>query len=135
MRLSFPTQTEQARDSLFSSHLCKAQVVDPGFLALAQFPIVFLFATKNSLLSFLLGPGHGYEKLNFLHRMAGRIMFLAAAIHGGLWIRNHIQFGLPILGPQKETSGVSSLAMLGCVVLFSLRPIRRWFYQAFFVIQ
>jgi ferric-chelate reductase len=119
-------------------HLYKCQFVDPtfpGFLAFAQFPIVFLFATKNSVLSFLLGPGNGYEKLNFLHRMAGRIMFLAAAIHGGLWIRNHIQYDLPILGPQKETSGVASLAVLGCIVLLSLRPIRRWFYQVFFVIQ
>ncbi|KAH0834213.1 iron reductase [Lanmaoa asiatica] len=106
-----------------------------GFLAFSQFPIVFLFATKNSLLSFLLGPGHGYEKLNFLHRMAGRVMFLAAAIHGSLWIRNHIQYGLPILGPQKETSGVASFAVLGCIVLFSVRPIRRWFYQGFFVIH
>lgn len=107
----------------------------PGFLAFAQFPIVFLFATKNSFLSLLLGPGHGYEKLNFLHRMAGRIMFLSAAIHGGLWISNHLQYDLPILGQQKETSGVASLGVLGCIVLFSLRPIRRWFYQAFFVIQ
>ncbi|KAG6377929.1 hypothetical protein JVT61DRAFT_14718 [Boletus reticuloceps] len=106
-----------------------------GFLAFAQFPIVFLFATKNSFLSLLLGPGHGYEKLNFLHRMAGRVMFLAALIHGSLWIRNHIQYGLPILGPQKETSGVASLVMLGSIVLLSLRPIRRWFYQAFFALH
>ncbi|KAF8126327.1 iron reductase [Boletus edulis] len=77
-----------------------------GFLAFAQFPIVFLFATKNSFLSILLGPGHGYEKLNFLHRMAGR-----------------------------KQSGVASLAMLGCIVLLSLRPIRRWFYQAFFALH
>lgn len=115
--------------------LLQSLTCQPGFIALSQFPIVFLFATKNSLLSFLLGPGHGYEKLNFLHRMAGRVMFLAALIHGGLWIRNHIQYHIPILGPQKETSGVASLAMLGCIVIFSLRPIRRWFYQAFFVIQ
>ncbi|KAI9463413.1 hypothetical protein HD554DRAFT_2040945 [Boletus coccyginus] len=61
-----------------------------GFLACTQFLIVFLFATKNSLLSFLLGPGHGYEKLKFLHRMAGRLMFLSTAIHGSLWICNHV---------------------------------------------
>ncbi|KAG2094851.1 uncharacterized protein F5147DRAFT_819676 [Suillus discolor] len=46
-----------------------------GFIALAQFPVVFLFATKNTILSSLLGPGNGYEKLNFMHRMAGRAMF------------------------------------------------------------
>ncbi|KAG1762575.1 iron reductase [Suillus occidentalis] len=106
-----------------------------GFLALAQFPVVFLFATKNSILSLLLGPGNGYEKLNFMHRMAGRAMFLAGCIHGSLWIRNHLQYGLPILGPQKETSGVASLALLCTIVLTSLRPVRRLFYEYFFVIH
>lgn len=106
-----------------------------GFLALAQFPVVFLFATKNSILSLLLGPGNGYEKLNFMHRMAGRAMFLAGCIHGSLWIRNHLQYGLPILGPQKETSGVASLALLCIIVLTSLRPVRRLFYEYFFVIH
>ncbi|KAG1773263.1 iron reductase [Suillus placidus] len=106
-----------------------------GFLALAQFPVVFLFATKNSILSLLLGPGNGYEKLNFMHRMAGRAMFLAGCIHGSLWIRNHLQYGLSILGPQKETSGVASLALLCIIVLTSLRPVRRLFYEYFFVIH
>lgn len=106
-----------------------------GFLALAQFPVVFLFATKNSILSLLLGPGNGYEKLNFMHRMAGRAMFLAGCIHGSLWIRNHLQYGLAILGPQKETSGVASLALLCIIVLTSLRPVRRLFYEYFFVIH
>ncbi|KAG6331587.1 hypothetical protein ID866_7502 [Astraeus odoratus] len=106
-----------------------------GFVALAQFPVVFLFATKNSVLSLLLGPGNGYEKLNYIHRMAGRLMFLAACIHGSLWIRNHLEYGLPILGQQKETSGVASLSLLGVITLSSLRPIRRLFYEAFFVVQ
>ncbi|KAG1873923.1 iron reductase [Suillus subluteus] len=106
-----------------------------GFIALAQFPVVFLFATKNSILSLLLGPGNGYEKLNFMHRMTGRAMFLAGCIHGSLWINNHLEYGLPILGPQKETSGVASLALLCIIVLTSLRPVRRLFYECFFVIH
>ncbi|KAG2139837.1 iron reductase [Suillus bovinus] len=106
-----------------------------GFLALAQFPVVFLFATKNSILSLLLGPGNGYEKLNFMHRMAGRAMFLAAWIHGFLWIRNRVQYELPILGPQKETSGVASMALLCIIVLTSLRPVRRLFYESFLIIH
>ncbi|KAF9219855.1 iron reductase, partial [Gyrodon lividus] len=106
-----------------------------GFLALAQLPVVFLFATKNSILSLLLGPGNGYEKLNFIHRMAGRLMFLAAGIHGSLWIRNHLEFGLPILGPQKETSGVASFTLLCIIVLSSFRPVRRLFYEFFFVVH
>jgi len=62
-------------------------------------------------------------------------MFLAGCIHGSLWIRNHLQYGLSILGPQKETSGVASLALLCIIVLTSLRPVRRLFYECFFVVQ
>ena len=106
-----------------------------GFLALAQLPIVFLFATKNSILSLLLGPGNGYEKLNYIHRWSGRGMFLGAVIHGSLWIRNHIQYNLPILGQQKETSGVAALALLCIIVLSSLRPVRLYLRQIFFYVQ
>ncbi|THH28732.1 hypothetical protein EUX98_g5458 [Antrodiella citrinella] len=106
-----------------------------GFMALAQLPVVFLFATKNSVLSLLLGPGNGYEKLNYIHRWSGRGMFLAAVVHGSLWIRNHLEYGLPILGPQKETSGVAAFSLLCILVLTSLRPIRRFLYQAFWVIH
>ena len=107
----------------------------PGFIALAQFPVVFLFATKNSLLSLLLGPGNGYEKLNFIHRWSGRVMFLGAVLHGSLWIRNHLQYDIPILGQQKETSGVASLGVLGIIVVSSLKPVRRICYEIFSTIQ
>ncbi|KAM5531189.1 hypothetical protein V8D89_015159 [Ganoderma adspersum] len=106
-----------------------------GFLALAQFPVVFLFATKNSILSLLLGPGHGYEKLNYVHRWAGRGMFIGATVHGALWINNHLVFGLPILGQQKETSGVAAYGVLCVLVLTSFRVVRRLLYQSFFVIH
>jgi ferric-chelate reductase len=106
-----------------------------GFLALAQFPVVFLFATKNSLLSLLLGPGNGYEKLNYVHKWSGRGMFIGAVVHGALWIRNHLQYELPILGPQKETSGVAAMSLLCVMVLTSFRPIRRLCYNVFFIVQ
>ncbi|EIN03568.1 hypothetical protein PUNSTDRAFT_116967 [Punctularia strigosozonata HHB-11173 SS5] len=106
-----------------------------GFLALAQFPVVFLFATKNSLLSLLLGPGNGYEKLNYVHKWAGRGMFIGAVVHGALWIRNHLQYGLPILGQQKETSGVAALGVLCVIVLTSFRSIRRLCWNLFFVVH
>ena len=106
-----------------------------GFIALAQLPIVFLFACKNSMISFLLGPGNGYEKLNFVHRWSGRIMFLGAMLHGALWIRNHLEYDLPIIGQQKEGSGVAALGLLGVIVLTSLPIARRWCYQVFYVMQ
>lgn len=106
-----------------------------GFLALAQFPVVFLFATKNSLLSLLLGPGHGYEKLNYVHRWSGRFMFLGAVIHGSLWIRNHLEWNLTILGEQKETSGIAAFGVLCVIVLTSIKPARSFCYEIFFVVH
>lgn len=106
-----------------------------GFIALAQLPVVFLFATKNSILSVLLGPGNGYERLNFVHRWAGRGMFIAALVHGSLWINNHLKWEFPIIGQQKETSGVAALGLLCVIAITSFRQVRMAFYEFFYVVQ
>ncbi|KAF7354432.1 Iron reductase [Mycena venus] len=107
-----------------------------GFLALAQLPPVFLFASKNSpLTGLLLGPGVDYTKLNFIHRWSARFLFLGAMVHGSLWINNHVVFDLPILTQQKEASGVAALATLCLIVLTSVAPVRRWCYAAFLVLH
>lgn len=104
-----------------------------GFLAIAQLPPVFLLATKNSPLAIL--TTRGYEKLNYLHRWCSRGVLLAAAIHGSLWIRNHLEYGLQILGPQKETSGVAAFALLCVLAVSSVRPVRIHAYQVFRLVQ
>ncbi|KAJ7118343.1 hypothetical protein C8R44DRAFT_625928 [Mycena epipterygia] len=107
-----------------------------GFLALAQLPPVFLFASKNSPLTALLfGPGVDYTKLNYIHRWSARFLFLGAAVHGSLWINNHIIWDLPILSQQKEGSGVAALACLCVLVLSSIAPVRRWCYSLFIVVH
>ena len=106
-----------------------------GFLALAQLPPVFLLSAKNSPLSLLLPPFFPYTHLNALHRWAGRGLFLAAGIHGSLWINNHLVWRIPILGMQKETSGVAAFAMLCVIVLGSLRFVRRWCWGVFYWVQ
>ncbi|KAJ7703720.1 ferric reductase like transmembrane component-domain-containing protein [Mycena rosella] len=107
-----------------------------GFLALAQLPPVFIFASKNSpLTALLLGPGVDYTKLNYIHRWAGRGLFLGALVHGALWINNHLVWDLPILSQQKEGSGVAALACLCVIVLSSIAPVRRRCYSAFLVIH
>lgn len=109
--------------------------VRSGFLALAQFPPTFLFATKNSVVSTLLGPGHGYEKLNYIHRWSARGLFLGAVVHGALWIRNHLEWDLPIIGQQKETSGVAALGVLCVIVITSWRGIRRMRWELFWAVH
>jgi DMSO/TMAO reductase YedYZ heme-binding membrane subunit len=94
-----------------------------------------LFAAKNSVLSLLLGPGNGYEKLNFIHKWSGRSIFIAALLHGSLWIRDHLELEEAILGEFKETTGVAAFAVLCVLVLTSVLPVRRYFYQGFYIIQ
>jgi hypothetical protein len=102
---------------------------------LAQLPPLFLLSTKNSLLSLVLPPFFSYTRLNYLHRWAGRGVFLAAVVHGALWIQNHLQWNIPILGPQKETSGVAALGVLCVLVLGSLRWVRTWSWGLFYWLQ
>ncbi|KAJ6502884.1 ferric reductase like transmembrane component-domain-containing protein [Mycena vitilis] len=106
-----------------------------GFLALAQLPPVFLFAMKNSPLALLLGPGVDYAKLNYMHRWAGRGLFLGAVVHGALWIQNHLTYNIPILTRQKEGSGVAAMGCLCLIVLTSVAPLRRWCYSLFLVVH
>ncbi|KAK6981550.1 iron reductase [Favolaschia claudopus] len=107
-----------------------------GFLALAQLPPVFLFATKNNPLTlFLLGPGADWSKLNYVHRWSARLLLLAALVHGSIWINNHVVFDLPILTQQKEGSGVAALAALCLIALTSVAPVRRVWWSGFLVLH
>ncbi|KAL5479082.1 FRP1_2 [Sanghuangporus weigelae] len=105
----------------------------PGFLAVAQLPLIFLLAMKNSALAILLSSG--YEKLNFLHRWCSRGVILAAAVHGFLWMRNHIAYGLPIIRKRKDVTGIIAFALLCILGLTSVRPVRARVFQIFRVIH
>lgn len=116
-----------------------------GFIALSLLPPTFLFASKSSFLAILLGPtgssltpaaaSFSYTKVNFIHKWSGRLLLLAALLHGSIWINNHIVYDIQILGAQKETSGVAALAVLCVIALSSLHPIRKWYYGVFHLIQ
>lgn len=106
-----------------------------GFLSLAQLPFVFMYAAKSSPLTLLLG--RGYEKLNFLHRWAGRTLLLTATIHGSLWINFYIRNNQAnlLLTEDKERRGEATYALLCLIVLGSLKPVRRYAYNFFYAFQ
>ncbi|CAE6495235.1 unnamed protein product [Rhizoctonia solani] len=103
-----------------------------GFMALSLLTPTFLFASKNSPAALLLGKG--YEKLNWVHRWSGRLLFLMATIHGSLWINNRIRNGQDSLlrTGLKEREGQAAYGLLCMIVLLSLRPVRVYAYQFFY---
>lgn len=106
----------------------------PGFLALAQLIPVVLLSTKNNPLGLLLGLG--YEKLNWAHRWAGRLLWLCATLHMAMWTDQYRRTGqLRVLKSEQNVYGIAAYTLLCCLAVFSVRPVRRRFYEVFWFLQ
>jgi hypothetical protein len=112
-------------------------VADPisGFIAVAQFPILFLTAAKYNPLFAVLGRGH--DKLNFLHRWAGRGVSLAVLIHAVLWVWRGFRTGLAcrLYTWRVDITGTAATVVLAVMVLLARSQVRRRCYELFFVSQ
>ncbi|GAA5839445.1 hypothetical protein JCM5353_008703 [Sporobolomyces roseus] len=99
-----------------------------GYIAVAQLPAVFLAASKNGI-GFLLGSS--YEKFNYLHRVAGRLVMLASLLHALLFLR---KTGWEV-DWQSDThvTGIVAVLALSMIFISSLKPVRDAFYQFFLV--
>ncbi|KAG8782852.1 hypothetical protein FRC12_020364 [Ceratobasidium sp. 428] len=105
----------------------------PGFIAAAQFPILFLTAAKYNPLFAVLGRGH--DKLNFLHRWAGRGVSLAVLIHAVLWVWRRFRTGLAcrLYTFKADITGIMATIVLAVMVLLARSQVRRRCYELFFV--
>ncbi|KAI0051583.1 hypothetical protein FA95DRAFT_1602600 [Auriscalpium vulgare] len=105
--------------------------VRAGYVAMSQIPIVVSLAGKNNWLS--LACGVGYEKLNYLHRFAGRLVILAVNVHalGYLykWSLNgtiNSEFARPKFLAALVALGAADLLMVG-----TADYVRRRMYNLF----
>ncbi|GAA5837137.1 hypothetical protein JCM11251_005264 [Rhodosporidiobolus azoricus] len=97
-----------------------------GAIATAQLPAVFLFATKNNVLSVV---GKGYEKLNYLHRIGGRLSIFCGLLHTLLYL---LKTPLNWTNQVHVTGVVCAIASV-VLLLGSISYFRRAFYQVFLV--
>ncbi|WWC70327.1 uncharacterized protein I206_104277 [Kwoniella pini CBS 10737] len=106
----------------------------PGFIALAQLPVIILLSLKSPLPLPIFLPSLSYEHYNFLHRWTGRTLFVTATVHGGMWINQFIRNDeLDQINASKSRRGILAYALMGMVVITSLKPIRRKCYQLFWI--
>ncbi|KAF8838286.1 hypothetical protein BDN67DRAFT_907648 [Paxillus ammoniavirescens] len=100
-----------------------------GILASSQFPLITALGTKNNLVSFVTGIS--YDKLNYIHRMVTRVVFVLLWVHGGSEIVHQSKFREEL----TETwllCGIVALVALSILCIISLRPIRAGAYEFFF---
>lgn len=125
--------------------------------SVAQFPILFLLAAKNNMLSALIGKS--YVKLNFIHRFAGRSVIVCSILHSALYVKSRqgLLAGCPRVSQQQQltlpvhpnpaeladigklafdrspiqSTGLAGLAACLLILFTSLRPVRRAAYRLF----
>ncbi|KAF5354132.1 hypothetical protein D9756_007100 [Leucocoprinus leucothites] len=102
-----------------------------AWISTAQLPFVMAYGAKNNVLGTLFGMG--YERLNYLHRFAGRVVILAANLHGIGFVYKWSLAGTftsSIHNPQN-TWGLLALVCVDVLWIFSLAYFRQRAYNLF----
>ncbi len=103
-----------------------------GFIATAQLPLIFLLAGKNNIVGLLIGSS--YERLNWLHRWASRILWLTVTIHMGFWFTSWARYDyikVKLTTDNLTQTGFAAWCVLTWIVFSSFAPTRRWNYELF----
>ncbi|KAI0777446.1 iron reductase [Trametes elegans] len=100
-----------------------------GAIATSQFPLVTALGTKNNVIAYITGVS--YDKLNYVHRMTARVVFVLLWVHGGSKARTGF------LTPQAYDEwfirvGLTALIAFTLLILVSLRPVRAQLYEIFY---
>ncbi|GBE84199.1 iron reductase [Sparassis crispa] len=99
-----------------------------GTIAASQIPLVTALGTKNNVVAYITGIS--YDKLNYIHRMTARVMFVLLWVHGGAKF-NSLDPGE--IDASWVRAGILAMAAFSLLILVSLRPIRANVYEFFFL--
>ncbi len=109
---------------------------NPGFLALAQLTPLFVLVLPSSPILFLLPSISSSLHLNIFHRWAGRLVFLFATVHGGLWVNQFLTTNQASqIDTDKVKRGFAAWVLLLSLAVTSIGPIRKRAYNLFWTLQ
>ncbi|OSC98885.1 iron reductase [Trametes coccinea BRFM310] len=103
-----------------------------GAIAASQFPLITALGTKNNVVAYITGIS--YDKLNYVHRMAARVVFVLLWLHGG----SKASSGTLVPASYDEwfiRIGLTALITFTILILVSLRPIRAQVYEVFYFVH
>jgi predicted ferric reductase len=100
-----------------------------GYVAFGQIPLIIALASRNNIISWITGVS--YEKLNYLHRAAGRVCVLTTWLHTLGWFHK----GLGRHGPGTVIFLSGMLGSVAALILWltSFALARRIAYEFFLV--
>ena len=107
-----------------------------GCIAQSQLPLIFLMASKQNIVGYL--SGFSYERLNWLHRWVGRVLWITVTMHMGFWFRSWARYNYILYKLKHDDmtqTGFASWIILTVIVLSSFRPIRFLSYEIFFILH
>jgi hypothetical protein len=115
-----------------SSHFVDDVGFRAAWITLVQVPLVFFLATKRGPLNLLAGVS--YERVNWVHRWAGRGLVLSATVHMSIMMSS-----IPVskIGTSTDKTmtvvryGIGSYGAILWVAISSVLPLRRWSYRTF----
>ncbi|KIL62831.1 hypothetical protein M378DRAFT_80578 [Amanita muscaria Koide BX008] len=103
----------------------------PAWIAVAQLPFLYAFATKANVLGALLGIS--YPSLNFFHRFMGTLIVLASNVHGigqlYPWAKNG-KLDVMLQDPSNQW-GLVAMFCMDILFLFSISFFRKRAYEIF----
>jgi NAD(P)H-flavin reductase len=103
-----------------------------AWISIMQVPFVIILAGKVNLIGMLIGSS--YERLNWLHRWAARMLFICVTIHGAFflseWVKaDFVSYELQMMAVVKY--GMGAWFVLLWMNLTGLAPIRHVAYEIF----
>ncbi|WVR03427.1 hypothetical protein IAU60_000418 [Kwoniella sp. DSM 27419] len=121
---------------LFYDNSVVNQPVRAGFCAVNLLPIVFLLAEKVNWIGHLIGVG--YEKLNFLHRFLGRLIFVASTFHGASYFvkwgkKGGMEYIAQASAKPFMTAGIVAWAAFAFIGITSIPVVRQRMYSFFWI--
>ncbi|KAI5833958.1 hypothetical protein K523DRAFT_331596 [Schizophyllum commune Tattone D] len=118
-----------------------------GLIAFALLPLCVLFALKSPPFAILALPftvQMHFDKLSWLHRWTGYLIYLLTVLHVGLW---SVQLATEkrertgkvaytyAFGYQKFIFGWIAFGSMTLLIICSLYPIRRYHYESFYIMH
>lgn len=106
-----------------------------GILAFSHFPLILIFAGRNSILHWLTGIK--FKTCIMYHKWLGRIMFIDCIIHavGYTYHAFSENYWRYVKDSSLWRNGRGAMIIVGVIILFSFCYFRRHYYEIFLLVH